>query len=1137
MNKKFKLLTLLATLTTVTLVPISKFMNWNTNEQQISKNHSQQTQTTSQTFNSTTQWTDYASKSIKEFNANESPFLSQFEFFLKNELYFVDLTSVYENQATPSEKDAIEKISLWIGKSSDYTFSPMTNEQLVAAATANFPDSVNLDELDTAIKDFVSIQSIAAKTLIDSTYSKWIQTMEGTEDGHQWGWYNQDNLSNMFPAFVIDSKNGLTFDNKDDNIANPGLGLQNLLARFHDSLEAGNPERLTEPYLNPVSGSAIETTFHEYQTWGKNQFSYYVQKIINQYNSFYYGFDDQNSQNQQYWNYYLEDGFLNPLTSVDQVISKWINVMKDPSWNASTAINFLFSTDVWADLSVDSVGGKDATIEQYEFVATADFNNYTLINTNSFELATNTIYNQFLENNYFGYADPNGSFNVSQYFSGTPLQIVTIQEFKNSFKHKMETFFKLTKYFIWIPDGSYYKPIENQKFLNYVSYQQSSLEQDFQSIIDLVSPSYYGYATLVNNRLTTYIFQSLELGKQMSAADLAKYFILNHPLPSDEYLGVWATKSMIDSLKSNPELGLNDWVNDQKTQLNNDLQKIIDQIKDNYFGWVTTTSGFGLFVSNVDKLLVNFPVNTELSPEAIAATITMESLPTGLTGLNEINGFLKSISLDDINTFKNNESEYLRQEISRIVSFVANYEYYGYSASPEFGANAIYQTILYTHTVGTPLNEQTVVDAFKQGLTVSAEGFPKPYLVRQFLGNITVQSTDFQAFIHDQRKQVIDHFTTIIGMIEPYYYGFERLANNPVSDFVLLGYTDGTPLDPVVLANYLMDNFPKPSTFLPGEWYLYDLLTTLITDKTAINVFLTDQSNSLQNAWNPIYDEMVNNYYGYTTKTDSLVSRTLLIIQNIGTPLDSVALLKSFKQNVIDMHGTQDFPFSYGVKVWLETLVNENKISGEFGDEQRTALSYNIEQAVREYNNAYWGYNNDTTLPNYFIEYFLDSDHKTPLTNAQIESNILDAAKGWGFYKIYDFFNSGISGGVFYDLSTFSESQEVNTKDDLSEIFKLLVQFYYDKNFDYTQTPSPFKGANHIWTFFNTKNGSTIGLPTDVDSMYNLFKAQVAQTDLINETTHYSVVAKYLKSLYHVNILGILTVSGELRNWKKWEAQ
>ncbi|MGH1411812.1 MAG: hypothetical protein ACRAS9_02780 [Mycoplasma sp.] len=953
MNKKFKLLTLLATLTTVMLVPISKFMNWNTNEQQISKNHSQQTQTTSQTFNSTTQWTDYASKSIKEFNANESPFLSQFEFFLKNELYFVDLTSVYENQATPSEKDAIEKISLWIGKSSDYTFSPMTNEQLVAAATANFPDSVNLDELDTAIKDFVSIQSIAAKTLIDSTYSKWIQTMEGTEDGHQWGWYNQNNLSNMFPAYVIDSKNGLTFDNKDDNIANPGVGLQNLLARFHDSLEAGNPERLTEPYLNPVSGSAIETTFHEYQTWGKNQFSYYVQKIINQYNSFYYGFVDLNSQNQQYWNYYLDDATLNPLTSVDQVISKWINVMKDPSWNASTAINFLFSTDVWADLSVDSVGGKDATIEQYEFVATSDFKNYTLINTNSFELATNTIYNQFLENNYFGYADPNGVFNVSQYFSGTPAQIVTIQEFKDSFNHTAATYIELSKYFIWTPEGSYYRPTENQNFLNYVFYQQSSLEQDLQSIINLlVSPSYYGYAS-----------------------------------------------------------------------------------------------------------------------------------------------------------------------------------------SPEFGANAIYQTILYTHTVGTPLNEQMIVDAFKQGLIVSAEGFPKTYLVRQFLENITIQSTDFQAFMQDQRKQVIDHFTTIIGMIEPYYYGFERLANNPVSDFVLLGYTDGTPLDPVVLANYLMDNFPNPSTFLPGEWYLYDLLTTLITDKTAINEFLTDQSNSLQKAWNPIYDEMVNNYYGYTTEMDSLVSRTLLIIQKDGTPLDSVALLKLFKQNVIDMHGTQDFPFSYSVKVWLETLVNENKISGEFGDEQKTALSYDIEHAVREYNNAYWGYNNDTTLPNYFIEYFLGSDHKTPLTNAQIESNILDAAKGWGFYKIYDFFNSGISGGVFYDLSTFSESQKATARVDLSKIFKLLVQFYYDKNFDYTQTPSPFTGANHIWTFFNTKNGSTTGLPTDVDSMYNLFKAQVAQTDLINETTHYSVVAKYLKSLYRFNILGILSVAGELRNWKKWEWQ
>ncbi|MGH1411834.1 MAG: hypothetical protein ACRAS9_02905, partial [Mycoplasma sp.] len=138
--------------------------------------------------------------------------------------------------------------------------------------------------------------------------------------------------------------------------------------------------------------------------------------------------------------------------------------------------------------------------------------------------------------------------------------------------------------------------------------------------------------------------------------------------------------------------------------------------------------------------------------------------------------------------------------------------------------------------------------------------------------------------------------------------------------------------------------------------------------------------------------------------------------------------------------------------------------------------------------------------------------------------------------KIYDFFNSGISGGVFYDLFVFSESQEVIAKGDLRNILELLVQYYNDKDFNYTQTPSPFTGANHIWTLFVCKNGSTYGLESNVDGLYTLFKAQIAQTDLINRTTHYSVVAEYLKSLY-VNDKGTLSAAGELLNWKEWEGQ
>lgn len=1135
MNKKFKLLALLATLTTVAVVPISNLVNGKVNEPQISKNSSQESKQTTK-FQANTPLVDYASDSQAQFNIDASPFLDQFVFFLKSNMYFIDLTSAYGNQATPAQKAAIEKIALWIGKGSDYSFSPMTIQELTDAATANFPESITQKELTTTMDDFIAIQAVVAKTLINSTYAKWIQTMEGTTDGHQWGWYNQDSLPNMLPAYTIDSENGLTYNVQDNDIMKPATGLQNLLAKFHENLQAGTPERFIDQYLNPVSGGAVEAALHQYQTLGKNQLSYYVQKILDEYNKFYYGFSDTDPQKQQFWNYYLDDTTLSPLTSVDEVVAKWTNVMKDSSWNGKTAINFFIASDVWDDISTDIIAGKDANVEKYEFTPTTDFSNFEITNKETFDVAVGNLYNVFLSKNYFGYADPNNVFDVSGYYSGTPLQIKTLDQVKASFTHTTATYTELSKYFTWTPNGIVYKISETKDYLAYIFYQRTALEQDFQILIDNVSSSYYGFDNLTNNRLTTYVFAGLQPGTEMNADTLVEYFVLNHPATSDEYLGVWSTKSMLDSLKNNPNMGSADWINDQKTKLNNRLQEIIDQVKDGYYGWITATPEPGTFVTNIDRLLANFPPATELTPEAIAATISSTSLPTGLTGLYQVAGFLKLVSSADITTFKDNQSVYLLQEISRIVPLVES-TYFGYESTPELGPNSIYQVILYSHMTNSPIDVQNVFTSFKQGLANGVEAFPKPYLVRQFLGNINNENTDFKAFVQDQRNQVIDHFTNIITIIEPYYYGFERLANNPVSDYILLGYTDGTPLDPVVLANYLMDNFPtSPSVYLPGKWYLNGFLSTLISDKTLINEFLADQSNSLQNAWNPLYDEMVNNYYGYTTEMDSLVSRTFLIIQNDGTPLDSAALLKLFKQNVIDMHGTQDFPFPYAVKVWLETIVSENKISGEFGNEQKTALSYDVEQSIRQYNNAFWGYNDDITLPNYFIQYFLSSDRKTPLSNAQVVSNVIEAAKQWGFYKIYEFFNSGISGGVFYDLFIFSQSQEIAAKGDLRNILELLVQSYNDKDFNYTQSPSPFEGANHIWALFMCKNGSTYGLESNVDGLYTLFKSQIAQTDLINRTTHYSVLAQYLASLY-VNDKGTLSAAGELLNWKEWEGQ
>ncbi|ALV23108.1 hypothetical protein ASO20_00230 [Mycoplasma sp. (ex Biomphalaria glabrata)] len=1128
---------LLTTLTTVVAVPTATLVKTSEGSETKQQNDANNAKLARQNLISQNSnvFVNYTVNSNKLTSMTNTPILNKFINFLETNFYFIDLKSAYNDSATPNQKVAIENVATWLGKKGDYTFGPMNINQMVAAATANLPDSVTDEQMNTTILDFTTIQNTEITVLLNATYAKWIMTMEGTENGHQWGFMNPENGQYMFPA-LVPGTNGLVYDKTDNDMNHPKYGLFNLISRFHTDLNNGKPARFIEPYLNPTTSSDIERTFHDYQTWGKTQFSYYAQQILDQFKTFYYGFADINQSNNDLWSNYLNKETLNPISSIDELIGQWTNEMKDQKWDGVSVLNFLCSTGVWDNLTPEKAADIDTKIIPVEWRDSENFAIYRSINMSTFVISTRSLYEEFLTKRYFGYDDPSSTFNVSQYFSGSPLQIVSEDAFRATFTHSYSTFQALSQFYSWTPDYDTYNFIETEKFNEYIRNQQESLQKDIQSIINIVEDSYYGFGGLLGNRLTTYIFRGIyDLNQQLNAFELTLYYVENLPTTSAEFPGAWESKTIMQELISNPDMGTADWIKDQQQKLLTKITDIVNEVQDRYYGWISKEAGQGILVTSIDRLLVHVEQGTQLTPEEIAATINKTSLPTDVENLWNVAKFLNSINnVDDVNTFLNNQAINIFYQIQRILPLLTP-SYFGFNPSSSLVTNSIAQTIMFHHEQNSELTLHDIVLAFKNGIQEQAPGFPQKYAVITFMTQITSDNKDLQAFLDDQKQQIVNQFTIIINRILPSYYGFENLADNPISDYVLKGQTYGEKPDPVALAQFFIDNFQPSQTELQHKWLANGYFQIIIEDGTLINRFLADQDSTLQNKfWQPILEEISNVYFGYITGITSVVTETILLPVKNGEALDSNALLTIFKNNVAN--NVVNFPASYAVANWFADLISKNKIDGEFGTQEKNALISDIDNSLTQYKNSNWGYN--IMMPAYFDHYFLTPDGKSTLPVSDIANNIIfDAKSEWGGeQRIYVFFNSQNVGHVFFDLSVYAQQQTECLKNDLSNILIILNQGYKHKDFTFNQTSLPFAGAEHIWTFFNTKNGSTIGLPTDVDSLYNLFKGQIAETNLVNDKVGFSQIASYLNSLY-TNVKGNIVANGELLNWLNWENQ
>ncbi|ALV23092.1 hypothetical protein ASO20_00150 [Mycoplasma sp. (ex Biomphalaria glabrata)] len=800
-------------------------------------------------------------------NDATSPLLQQFTTFFSQNLFFVDLTALHTSGATAAQKAAIENIATWLGKKDDFSFSPMTISDMTIAATSNLP-TISQAEYDQIITDFVSIQNQAIQTLLNSTYDKWIITLEGTSLGHQWGWYNETNLPNMFPTYVLDTNNGLIFDKSDNDISNPKTGLQRLINEFKNKLTSGTPIRFIDPYFNIASGSSIEMAFNEFKNWSSNQLNYYITQIFAEFNTFYYGFADINSANNTLWNYYIDQNTSNPISTVNDLKARWVNVMTGSSWNGKTALNLFISSKIWNNISVSIIAGKDANTQKFPFGYTVEFQAYKDINLNSFNGAINDLYDTFLKTEYLGYPDPAivNKFDVSAYFSGSPSQLINKTTFINLFTHTKSTYNKLSTFYSWTAATSKYNFTRVTQFTTWKDAQLTNLQADFQSIINLINNSYYGYAGLTNNKITNYLLIGQTAGTALNSATLAQYFIAHLPTTTAEFPGPWATKSIMDPLKNAQNSDVIAWTTDQKTNLTAKINEIIGLIKDSYYGWITKTASGSLVISDVDKLLVNFTEGTELTASGIIATFSSTNLPTGLTGLWGLKAFVEGIDTTQTTNFSNNQSTHLNIELQRILDAI-NPSFFGYNPSSSLlTTNTVAQVILYGQNFATEITLAQVLSNFKNGIAAAATGFPSKYAVSTFLESIT-STGDIKEFNDDQKTQLTNQFTTIINWISPNYYGFDKLADNNISKYILMGQVINTELNPTTLAQYFITNFPTGDPNFVGKWSAHSYFNGITQNGADVTNFVNDQKTKLTNSVTDVINSVKDGYYGWITKT------------------------------------------------------------------------------------------------------------------------------------------------------------------------------------------------------------------------------------------------------------------------------
>ncbi|ALV23119.1 hypothetical protein ASO20_00285 [Mycoplasma sp. (ex Biomphalaria glabrata)] len=929
------------------------------------------------------------------FRRSVSPVKDEFLRFLQQNLFFVDLTEVYNKSATSSQKEAIEKIARWIGKEGDYTFTPTSWSDINNSVGIYLPTSITTDEINTIISDFVDVQATAMKEVIQSTYDKWISTIEGTPLGHQWGWYNQNDLKNMFPTYII-GENGLTYDRSDIDLANPKDNLRGLINEFHSWFGNTDPIRmidLIDKYLNPVQGSDIEIAFNNYKSIGKKQFDYYSQEILLQFSTFYYGFPDQSSNNNVFWNYYLDQTLYDPIESPDKLVERWKYVMQDSSWDNHTVVEFLIASKVWNGLAVDEIAGKDANAEKYEFSYTTEFQDFKDININSFSDFTNDFYSSFLKTQYFGYIDPNFSFDSNRYFLEPALTIITEDEFINLFPHKGETYRNLSNYYNWKPGVKKYNLERTEWFNNGVLYQKNSLISDISEIINLLKNSYYGFDSLKDNIITTNLLYSLEPGKNFELDKIYENFY--------EHMANLNKLNLINSTMSslkNDTNEINNWINDQKSSLTNRIDEIINLINSNekkYYGWLARKEEDGFYFTNLDKLLINYPETTDFIANDIVDSILTKGLPTGVDNSYQLYNFLETVTSDEINEFLDNQVVHKNSEIDRIVNLLDGV-YYGYTGYSGANNDVIGKFLLFNHQKYAKITSDTMLESLDEAL-VNVQGY-KTAEVKDLLSLVAKDSEEFLKFKNIQFELLVNRFEEILSWIRPTFIGFFRVSgHNKVSRYIFgLNTTPTEGMDAKIVwwdpkhpdgtialnardmaAEFIMRDSDAPYTrdkyflFKAGSPYQFAQWfdNEYSQDSADVQAIISENVSMYKLFVEDFYDNFLSKeYFGYFSDDfdpkfnferffdheKKLISKEKFLEL---FPFDgSIAFFKFFNDNYYDIFPFTDkfiLPDDGGLPWFIDLRKTEFL---EFVKFQKDSLKKDFEDLISRISNSYYGY-------------------------------------------------------------------------------------------------------------------------------------------------------------------------------------
>ncbi|MGH1411571.1 MAG: hypothetical protein ACRAS9_01565 [Mycoplasma sp.] len=1096
--------------------------------------------------------TDYAASiaSQKHWRTQQESLIDKLTSFLSKNLYFVDLTSFYANLATEEQKASIENLAKWLGKDGDFSFAPMTIEEMTDAVERNLSMNVTDADIDKIIKDFAVVQATLTKNLLQLTYNKWIISIEGYANGtgHQWGWYNENNLTNMFQAYVIDNEKGLIYDKTDTDLENPKEGLQKLVSEFQNKLATNTPIRfqsLLDAYLEPVSGSDIENTYNEYKTLGTKQFEWYSNRILDEFKGFYYGVDDP-YENNLILEKFLNNGLL--ITDSKELLNKWRNMMSEASYENMTVLESLSKAEVWENIPASKIAGKDATLEQYIFEYTSKLNLYKDFVLDWFNQMLEYV-EWFLQYNYRGYGAEIGSINIDSfidYSSGEPVynrewMIKNFVNGKETFEFLNNNFGKLC---LEKSEGKFEgkfsidRTATGDTLIEIMEKQDEMFLANIVSIVNSVEDYYFGYKSTINNDFIRSLFGGSAEGTKLDANTIRDFYFQNSAGKA------YAIKYNLNTHTSSIE----EWKKDQKDQIISDLQKIIDGTKGfYYYGFPNSSELEEALPALLGKLLFNFNSGDELTAENIFSSISKEKLPKNLNGLWELKTLVEGIDSEDIRWFFIDQENIFNTSLDKILDLFKQ-NYFGFAPSQSvIESDEFLRFIFNGRQENENLDSKYIIEKYKENYQNGDVELPKPWKINKFL-NALDKDASAKILFNDQLNKTIERMTTLFSWISPWFYGFNpRILMdegvlvdewNEVGVYAMMGWTWGQALDPVVLSKYMLENISEEITdigwsmaeYIGGRYHVKAFFDNLTQSGEHVTTLIDFQKQDLKSMFNDLITKIKKYYLGYISETNFWANNYILLDLPNGTNLENIdldGLLAKFIDNVIQAGGNW-FPKLYEVELYLNRDIT--KID-QFEQEQNKKFEDDVTKIINSIKENNWGYK-EASIPESFYSLFFSEDRQEYLTIEETMNIIREKCNSdKGIYSVFSFLNEE---QLTVELESFVTGQTEQLRNDLLAIFQLLNKYYFGFEMtSFTATSEVFAGSMKISYFFYEKDTQTDGLPTDFEEFVSLFKTQIMHSEIVKDKEKRNDVADFLRSLYS-NSSGENEAQNELKSYKDW---